>query len=114
MSELAPKLAWVGCCALAMKDGIIPASSAPGGVYERKVGEWRIFLNGSPDDKPKTDKHPALPKFAVYVEYNGWPAGIIDPGSGIIAAGEAANEDSFIAAIEADLGCGIEAALASQ
>ena len=39
-------------------------------------------------------------KVGKYVEYNGFPAGLLTPmGDGCIAAGEAANEDTFIAAL---------------
>jgi hypothetical protein len=103
-----PNLVWTGCCMLAMKDGVVPIASAPDGIYRRKVGEWQITINGTEKDKPETDSHPKLPRFAVYVEFNGWPAGIIDPAGGLLAAGAAANEDTLIAAIEADLGCSID------
>lgn len=111
MPKLAPKAAWVGVCMLAMKDGVVPASSAPGGIYEREFGPWRVMLNGTGEEKPKTDKHPYIEPFGIYVEFNGWPAGIIGPGGGIIAAGDAANEDAFIAAIEVELGSSIDDAL---
>lgn len=39
--------------------------------------------------------------FECVVWFNGWLAGVMDPYSGIIAAGEAANEGTFIAAIRA-------------
>lgn len=109
-----PCLAWLGCGALAFKDKTGPCANLPDGLYRRKVGDlWRIVLNGTNKESPKQDDHPALPPFAAYVEFNGWPAGIIDPSGGILAAGEAANEDTFIAAIEADLGKPIEEMLAA-
>lgn len=111
---MTPSLAWTGCCALAKKDGVIPVSTAPNGVYDRRVGLWRVVFNGTGEAKDRAENHPELPPFAVYVEYNGWPAGIIDPRGGILAAGMAANEDSFIADIEADLGSSIESALSAD
>jgi hypothetical protein len=51
---------------------------------------WGVTLN------PTAEEVDALPPFSVKVSWNGWPAGIIQPGGGIIAAGEAANEDSLI------------------
>ena len=44
-----------------------------------------------------------VPPFCVYIEFNGWPAGIINPFEGSIVAGEAANEDALIAALQARL-----------
>lgn len=88
-------LAFLGCCALAVKDDVGLISALPDHTFTRTVGVWKIALNGK--------------DFQAKIEFNGWPAGIIDPHGGIIAAGEAANEDTFIAAIEADLGQPIEA-----
>lgn len=39
----------------------------------------------------------------AYVEYNGWAAGTFNPFGGILAAGEGANEDTLIAALEKKL-----------
>lgn len=88
-------LAFMGCVALAVKDGSKPLAELPGQTYHRTVGVWEIALCDSP--------------IQAKLKFNGWPAGIIDPRGGIIAAGEAANEDTFIAAIETDLGQPIEA-----
>lgn len=41
-----------------------------------------------------------VPPFSVYVQFNGWPAGILDAGGGVLAAGEAANEKNFIDALK--------------
>lgn len=41
-----------------------------------------------------------VPAFHCYVEFNGWPAGLLSPYDGTFAAGEAANEETFIAALE--------------
>lgn len=87
-------LAFMGCCALAIKDDVGQISALPGGTFNRHFGKWEIALNGE--------------KLQAEVKFNGWPAGIIDPCGGIIAAGEIANEDSFIQAIEDDLGKPIE------
>lgn len=103
-------LAWTGCGALALKDKVGVIAELPGGVYRRKIGDlWSIIFNGTAETR-KPEGGPELPPFSVYVEFNGWPAGIIDPAGGILAASEAANEDTFIAAIEAELGTTIEAA----
>lgn len=107
-----PALAWMGCGCLAVKDGIGLISELPDKVWRRSFGAWQIIFNGTEDTQSPKDA-PDLPPFAVYVKYNGWPAGIITPAGGVIAGGTAANEDTFIAAIEADLGRSIEAALSA-
>jgi hypothetical protein len=91
-------LAFLGCCALALKDESKPL--VPGVTFDRVVGPWEISLNGA--------------NLQAALKFNGWPAGVIDPGGGIIAAGNAANEDTFIAAIEADLGQPIEQWMAAR
>ncbi len=85
-------LAFLGCCALALKDGSGPL--LPGVTFDRTVGLWEISLDGA--------------NLQAKLKFNGWPAGIIDPRGGIIAAGGVANEDTFIEAIETDLGKPIE------
>ena len=87
-------LAFLGCCALAKKDNVGMISALPDHTFNRTVGLWEIALNGK--------------EIQAAIKFNGWPAGIIDPQGGIIAAGDVANEDTFIAAIEADLGQPIE------
>ena len=57
-------------------------------------GAWKITING------KSEACDNIPPYGVLVEFNGWPAGILDPGGGVIAAGEAANEDTLIAALK--------------
>lgn len=102
--EIKPSLAWLGVCALAKKDGIKDLRNHGDGVYRTTFGLWTALLNGS--DKPVAPEggKQTLPPFDIYVTFNGWPAGVIGPDGGILAAGDAANEDTFIAAIEAELG----------
>ena len=50
---------------------------------------WHVALN--PTNEPVDDLQP----FSASVSWNGWPAGLIDPRGGIIAAGELANEETF-------------------
>lgn len=87
-------LAFFGCCALATKDRVGQISHLPDKIYRRQFGPWDIELTSDP--------------VQAKIKFNGWPAGVIDPLGGIIAAGQAANEDSFIAAIESELGQPIE------
>lgn len=71
------------------------------GCWEYQVDDqWFIALNGH--SKPaKCSRGGEVEPFGCYVEWNGWPAGTMNPFGGILAAGEAANEASFIAALKA-------------
>jgi hypothetical protein len=99
MSELEP--IFILLAKLAEKDGAAPLNKHQD-CWERQIGEWCIAINGH-RDKRKCSHGPSVPPFNCYCEFNGWPAGIFDPIGGVIAAGEAANEDTFAAAIEAEL-----------
>ena len=81
----------------------LPLSKHPE-CWEHQLDEqWRLFWNGH--DTPKeSSTGSTVPAFHLYVEYNGWPAGVVPPvGSGWIAAGDCANEDALIAVLEAKL-----------
>jgi hypothetical protein len=74
------------------------------GCWEHKVDErWRIAVNAHREER-KTSTGAAVPPLCCYVEYNGWPAGILRPNGGIIAAGTGANEGTLIAALERAIG----------
>jgi hypothetical protein len=71
------------------------------GCWEHQVDErWWIALNGHSEMRLSSDGGEIAP-FTAYIKYNGWPAGVIDPRGGVIAAGECANERTFIEALEA-------------
>lgn len=71
------------------------------GCWEVAVDDnWWIALNGH-KEAVKCSRGASVPPFTAYVEWNGWPAGFIDPRGGALAAGEAANEDTFCAAVKA-------------
>lgn len=71
------------------------------GCYEAKVDEhWWIAVNGHAEPA-KTSTGVEVPPFAAYIEFNGWPAGVVDPAGGLLAAGELANETTFRAALKA-------------
>ena len=70
------------------------------GCWECKVDErWTLWMNGHATPTPNRAGHDVAP-LSAYVEYNGWPAGSIGP-NGWFVRGEAANEDTFIEALEA-------------
>ena len=74
------------------------------GCWEHQIDEhWWIAVNGHTEDAI-CSHGPTVSPFHCYIEFNGWPAGLIGMKDGIIAAGAAANEATFIAAIDAVLG----------
>lgn len=82
---------------LAIKDNVVPIEE----MYERKVDDnWTIVINSSKERKYKGLN---IPPFCMYVEFNGLPAGLLDPWGGVIAAGKAVNEDALIRALKAAL-----------
>ncbi len=67
------------------------------GLWEVEVGKYLIKVNGH---KETIDN--VLP-FHAYIEYNGWPFGIINPYAGTLGAGSEANEDDFINVVKAEI-----------
>ena len=65
------------------------------GCWEYRISDkWLLKLNGHPEEVD------GIPPFHAYVEFNGWPTGVFNPWGGEIAAGEAANEDILIEALD--------------
>lgn len=58
---------------------------------------WHLTMNLTPDDVY------GLPEWHIAIKWNGWPAGILSPQAGMMAAGEAANEDSLCEWLQSDL-----------
>lgn len=79
----------------ALSQGAKQVNKIPG-LWDNKIDEhWRIQFN------PHHDVLGNVPPFSWYVEYNGFPAGILDiRGDGIICCGEFANENGLMEAIE--------------
>jgi len=93
---------------LALALGVTRIDLLSGCWTHRIDAQWWVAVNGHPGGMPASSPDGASAKvpFIVpgqhcYVEYNGWPAGLLNPFVGTLAAGEAANEDTFIAAIQA-------------
>lgn len=85
---------------LAAKNGAAPLRQFEA-CWEHQVDEtWKLFINGHREPK-KTSHGLDVPAFHCLVEFNGWPAGLIHPYGGEIAAGSAANEDTLIQALRA-------------
>ena len=77
----------------AQAEGYANISEYPG-IISVECGKWKIEMHGSKEDIDD------LPMATVRVTYNGWPAGFVNAAGGIIAAGAAANEDTFIEALK--------------
>ncbi len=78
---------------LALALGVRKASALPG-LWEHDVdAQWRVKLNPHPEEREQ------IPGYHMLVEFNGWPAGLISPQGGTIAAGAVANEHTFIEAV---------------
>jgi hypothetical protein len=69
------------------------------GVWAHAVdAHWTIALNGHKE--PKEHQAMSIPPFYCAVWFNGWPAGLFNAFGGTIAAGSAANERTFCAALK--------------
>ena len=81
---------------LALALGVEKINILPG-CWEHQVDQhWLIKVNGH--EEPINGIKP----YEMMVWYNDWPAGIVHPvHGGVIAAGTLANEDTFIAALDA-------------
>lgn len=64
-------------------------------VGNHDVG-WHVVLN--PTAEPIGD----VDAFTARVCWNGWPAGVIDPDGGVLAAGSLANERTLLSWLESD------------
>lgn len=76
----------------------LPLSKYPGCWEERIDEHWEISANGHKE--PQKSCHCiTVPPFKVYVQYDGWPFGLISPAGGTMAVGRITNEDAFIEAL---------------
>lgn len=80
--------------------GASPPKQFPA-CWELKLDEhWEIAFNGHSGPRRCSHGRDVAP-FTCYVQFNGWPAGVFDVTGGAIAAGEGANEFTFLAALRA-------------
>lgn len=69
---------------------------------------WWAWMNGAKEPR-KIEDAPAqsmaygmeVPPFTAAVFFNGWLAGLVDPGGGTLCAGAVANENALCAAMRA-------------
>lgn len=100
MSEHPVSVAFGKLADLCIALGQHPLNKHPG-CWEHQVDErWWVAMNGHPEPRKNSDGFEVNP-FDCVIKYNGWPAGILGPYGGIIAAGGCANEGTFIEALEA-------------
>lgn len=93
--------AFAEIAALALRLGVENVVARPG-CWECRVDErWWFAVNAHPVETQCSASNVPVPPYHAYVQFNGWPAGVISPFGGVIAAGEATNEDAFIAALKA-------------
>jgi hypothetical protein len=84
---------WEGICTLALIDIGPSGKWIKGTVWDSKqlLGDhWRCWINATDQNQEVANGYLIKP-FHMYVEFNGWPAGICDPHTGLICAGEAAD-----------------------
>lgn len=85
---------------LALATGATSIKDLPG-CWEHDVdGRWWVAVNAH-GEPVKCSHGVEVEPFRAYVEFDGWPAGVLTPDGGEFAAGSEANEDTFIAALVA-------------
>lgn len=95
--------AFVAIADLASALGVGNLKARPG-CWEHKVDEdWWIYLNAH-GEPTRCSQGVEVPPYSAFIMFRGLPAGVIDPGGGVIAASRDANEDAFIAALRAAAG----------
>lgn len=75
----------------------------PGAWIVELDPRWTIAVNGHDEDvqaKPHQHAEQTIPPFHAGVWYNGWPAGLLNPFDGLVAAGSAANEEALLAVLD--------------
>jgi hypothetical protein len=83
---------------LAAAIGIERICDHPGCWHHKLDDNWEFAVNGH--NKPCQFGDVTVPPFEAYVMWNGLPAGFIGVYGGVLAAGSAANEDTFIEALK--------------
>ena len=80
--------------------GVSRLNQRPGLWRQQLDDDWVFWVNPHASRIP-ADRGPEVAPYHCYVEFRGWPAGVVSPAGGEFAAGEAANEDTFLAALRA-------------
>ena len=86
--------------ALAERLGVKRINELPS-CWEHQIDEqWWVAINAHQQEIACSTGAP-VPPFHAYVTFNEWPAGLFSPRGGTIVTGEAANEATLIAAVNA-------------
>jgi len=94
--------AFMAAADLAIASGAAPLNRHIG-CWETSFGRgWSIALNGH-NTTTRDSRGMDVPPFSLAVYWGDFPAGVLNPRGGWLAAGEGANEDAFIEAVRARL-----------
>lgn len=63
-------------------------------------GHWWFAINPHPHPTRCSRGYKMIPAGTIYFQFNGWPAGIVTSAGGLVACGQAANEETLIDALE--------------
>ena len=78
------------------------------GAWEQEIDDsWYVAVNAHKHAvtvMPEGGMEASVPPYHAAVWFNGWLAGLVSAHGGTIAAGELANESSFIDAVKARIG----------
>lgn len=86
---------------LAAALGVKKINQLPG-CWEHQVdARWWIAVNGHAKPTNCSRTSGPIDPYTCYIEFDGWPAGLVSPYGGALAAGEAANEEALIVALNA-------------
>ena len=82
----------------AIRMGAAPMNAHPG-CWEHQISpEWWVAVNGHAE--PVACSHePTVKGFHAYIEFNGWPWGVINPRGGAVVNDAVANEAALSAAL---------------
>ncbi len=73
----------------------LPSMKEMGTPWHYRVDDqWEFTVNGSGETVEM------IPPYTAALTFNGWPAGLLNPYGGVMAAGTVANEDALIAALK--------------
>lgn len=69
------------------------------GCWESAIDEhWWLAINGH-KTPTRCSRGAEVPPFSAWLEFNGWPAGVVDGAGWCVAAGSIANESALRAAL---------------
>lgn len=87
------------------KEGHNSLTELPDKIWIKKLDDnWTFAIHANKDEKREIEPEGCMKCDAkageLIVWWNGWIAGILTPFNGVLAAGELANENTFIEALD--------------